>query len=1187
MSQSTFVKSTIILTIATLLSKVLGSVFRIPLQNIAGDEVLGIFNLVYPVYMVALYLSVAGIPLAISKLIAEAHAKQEPFKVKKIYMTSSILAICFGILSFSVIFGLSDLLAGWLGGPSTKLALIVVACTLLVAPYMAVYRGFFQGHGNMQPTAVSQVLEQLIRAVLIIVLAFVLVKMDYSTEVVAGGVMAGSIIGALASLLYLRLKYAKSDMKIKDSAPYSRKDFSSYTKTILIISIPIAIGSVTMALMNFIDSFTISYGLRATGITDKEINYLYGVYGRGITLIQIVTVFASSIILPLVPLITKKLAEKDMAGTSRVVTDAHKMTHLISWPAALGLFALTLPLNLALFTNVEGSSMMAILNVSAVFTSLTLLGTGVLQGLNLARVGAYIVIGAVVVKIFTNIFFIQWFGLDGAAWSTLLVYALIFVGNSVVIFRSIPYKAVSGAIVKIVFAAVVMAAVVGLPTLYFDMAQWSRLVALSYVFVGMGVGTVVYFALLWVSKAVNADDLAKLPVIGRKFNGSAVKATPPAGNDNGNSPRSGKKGKFMRNKIVIWAVIVLLLAASSVSLVSRWKAEENNKTFEIMIPYFEVEETAKEMGVEVDEVLVTLKDAGLTSISISPFTLDSLEKDGQISLFKDYELVQQLQFTPYRDQVNVNEKGFYITAPTNESVLAMLQKAFEMEKRVIADEDFYFISSEGLDYTEKTSIGFDEEIIEKVRDAGFLMNLRVENDKSIYVNTAIVSQILNMDTTNIVGLLPSGAKAEWIGLTDGELLNWMHVFYDKDLTYYKIEGNAVKGEVSAFRENGYDLIRLISLNPRLEAGLTVSKSVERTVRAVKERNIRSVMYHIPNQATAEKNLQDTLAYLKDVQEATPSQFALGEPVTYDKVNVPSWAVLVAALAGVLFIFLAGEMWGNRILQGLGALFMLVLACGYFVLDKLVFIQGFALIVAVVTPIYAIVRSARGSTNIGKILLQYVKAIGISAVGIWIVVAILNGNGFITGVEGFRGVKLVYIVPIVGALIFALLIYSGLFEKGLKGALSNGVKLFNLEVRYWHIIVLVVIAAVGVFYMMRTGNSGVAPAWEIAFRTWLENVMYVRPRTKEFLIAFPIFVLALYVMGINRKWGSLLLVPSAIGFLSIMNTFTHFHIPLGLSILRTVYGASIGFVVGLLFIVAFVVLKKLVVKFVAVAKERWL
>lgn len=517
MSQSTFVKSTIILTIATLLSKILGSVFRIPLQNIAGDEVLGIFSLVYPVYMVALYLSVAGIPLAISKLIAEVNAKKEPQKVKKIYLTASFLAISFGILSFSIIFGFSSQIANALGGPSTKIALIVVAMTLLVAPYMAVYRGFFQGYGNMQPTAISQVIEQLVRVCLILIVAFILVKFDYSNEVVAGGVMIGSVIGALASFIYLRFKYSRSPVKITSKEKYLFQDFTSWSKIILTMSIPIAIGSVTMALFNFVDSFTVTYGLRNAGVDADDINYLYGIYGRGLTLVQIATVFASSVILPLVPLITKKLAKHDMVGTRAVIEKTHRLTHLISWPAALGLLALTLPLNLALFTNLEGSSMLAIINASSVFTSLTILGTGVLQGMNLARTGAFIIIGGVLVKVFSNIFFIQLFGLDGAALSTLFVYILLVFVNTIFIFRKIRFTFINGNVLKIVVSSIVMCAVIGLPTLWFNVAEWSRIVGFVYIVIAMAVGGALYFALLWLTKAINKEDLRQLPVIGKKF----------------------------------------------------------------------------------------------------------------------------------------------------------------------------------------------------------------------------------------------------------------------------------------------------------------------------------------------------------------------------------------------------------------------------------------------------------------------------------------------------------------------------------------------------------------------------------------------------------------------------------------------------------------------------------------------
>ena len=377
-------------------------------------------------------------------------------------------------LAFRLFLDFQHEIANALGGPSSRIALIIVALTLLVAPYMAVYRGFFQGYGNMQPTAISQVLEQLIRVGIILIVAYVLVSMDYSNDIIAGGVMIGSVFGALASLVYLRVKFARSSIKVKSSAKYTFGDFSSWSKVILKLSIPIAIGSVMMALFNFVDSFTVTYSLRNVGVENNQINYLYGIYGRGQTLVQIATVFATSIILPLIPLITKKLAEKDLLGTRAVIERTHRMTHLISWPAALGLLALTFPLNLALFTNLEGSTMLAIINLSSVFTSLTILGTGILQGMNAEKIAATIIIGGVLLKVVSNLFFIQLYGLDGAAISTLFVYVVLFIVNSLFIFKRIRYSIFNRQVLMIMVSSIIMGCVIGLPTLWFDIVELDK-----------------------------------------------------------------------------------------------------------------------------------------------------------------------------------------------------------------------------------------------------------------------------------------------------------------------------------------------------------------------------------------------------------------------------------------------------------------------------------------------------------------------------------------------------------------------------------------------------------------------------------------------------------------------------------------------------------------------------------------
>lgn len=510
-----FIKSTLILSIATLASKILGSIFRIPLQNIAGDEVLGIFSLVYPVYMVALILSVAGIPIAISKLISEANVHGDHEKIYKIYVTAVILAFLFGLTSFTLIYSFSAPIAAVLGGASTRLALIVVSATLLVAPYMAVYRGYFQGFQDIRPTAVSQVLEQLVRVAFILIIAYVLVERDYSDEAVSAGIMAGSILGAAASAVYLRILFARSTLKPKSEGyRYSYSDFFKTGKTILYISLPICIGAITMALLNFVDSVTIPYSLKKADI-DQNITYMYGIYGRGLSLVQIATVFSSSIVLPLIPLLTETLAEKNHERARGILERTHRLTHLVSWPAAFGLLALSLPLNMALFKDLEGSAVMAVIGFSSVFTSLSVLGTGILQGINLAKHAAYIIVCGVVLKAAANITFVGQFGLIGAAYSTLGVYVVIFIANTIFIKKAVPFTVWKWKDSAVVISSSIMGGLISLSILYADIEHWSRLKALLFSGAAVIAGALIYFILLFITRGIDKTEIASLPLLNK------------------------------------------------------------------------------------------------------------------------------------------------------------------------------------------------------------------------------------------------------------------------------------------------------------------------------------------------------------------------------------------------------------------------------------------------------------------------------------------------------------------------------------------------------------------------------------------------------------------------------------------------------------------------------------------------
>ncbi len=630
----------------------------------------------------------------------------------------------------------------------------------------------------------------------------------------------------------------------------------------------------------------------------------------------------------------------------------------------------------------------------------------------------------------------------------------------------------------------------------------------------------------------------------------------------------------------LWGIIVLLLVVSSTGIMMRWNAEQSNDAYEIVIPYDEIQTADKNSDLTMDEILSSLKKAGLNTVSLEPLTLKEMEKQNLITIYEENELAAQLLFTPYKDAVDIAKSGYYIRVPDNESYRKLIMDSMEPEEVQIGDEAFYFLPTSNHNFDLKTPIGYDQPAIDMISKHGLAHIFKVENADNEVANKKLVDQLLALKEASAGRLLGQGDEAIGFGQEKGNQL--VEKLSDAGYYFYTIESNPLKGESKIAQMTDYDMIRLHSINVNKETKLKLNASIDRTTRAVKERNIRSIFYHIKTTGNAKENVEETIDYLNGVHDAMPDHFQPGEPKLFDKVAVPAWVTAAVILAGILFTFIVSELVKWMPLRIVAAGFMAVLAIAYFILKSTLFLQAFALIIAVLAPTYAVIKSAQGSTKMSKILVQYLKAVAISLIGIVIVIGLLNGNAFMTGFATFKGVKLVYLIPIMGVLLFTLIEINRLADQNIKKSLSNTVTLLNKELKYWHVLLLIVVAGIGLFYISRTGNSGSVSDLELAFRQWLENTLYVRPRTKEFLIGFPFFVLALYVMGINRKWGSILLVPGVIGFLSIVNTFTHLHIPLAVSVLRTLYSVSLGFVIGLVFIFIF----KIGYRWVSKAIARW-
>lgn len=494
-----FVKGAAILTITTFLSKLLGSFFQIPLQNIAGDEVLGIFRLVFPVYMIALTLSVAGVPLAISKLIAELNEKNKHKEIAKLFKSASIIGMAFGIFGCLVIVLFSTEIASMLGGQETRMSLLVTSLALLVAPYMAVYRGYFQGFGDMKPTGISQVIEQFVRVFFMLIIAYILVYWNESSAIITSGAMVGSFLGVISSLIYLRMTYNKSSYRYKSNS-YSLQDLKKDGKKILQVSIPIAIGALSMPLLNLVDSLTVPHVLQGSS---AEIQSQFGIYSRGSAFTQLIVVFASAIVFPLIPLLTSALAKKDMNLAKTTVQNTNSLMHVLTAPLTIWLIALAVPLNVGLFTDAKGSSMLAVMIGSSYFTSVMVLSIGVLQGINRSAQAAWIVIGASFVKCLLNIVLTKKFGIDGAAYSTLIIYVLICIVNHLYIRKYLSYSVHIGRFFIVIGVSCILGLGLYELSTIIDVTS-SRIIALLYSGVALAIAIILYavcaLKLNWISK---------------------------------------------------------------------------------------------------------------------------------------------------------------------------------------------------------------------------------------------------------------------------------------------------------------------------------------------------------------------------------------------------------------------------------------------------------------------------------------------------------------------------------------------------------------------------------------------------------------------------------------------------------------------------------------------------------------
>ncbi len=341
--KQSFLHGAALLAMATAVVKIIGALYKIPLKMIIGDLGFGYFNTAYEIYAVLLMISTAGFPVAMSRMVSQAATLGNYNQVRRVYRTARGIFIGLGLISALLMVLGCKALANFQRQPDAWFAILCLGPCALLVGVLSTYRGFFQGQGNMIPTSVSQVLEAVFKLVVGLIAAFVLLKYTKSIPLAAGGAILGVTGSCLISAIYLRGKFAPAYRQLPKSAD-TVFSYSATAKSLLVIAIPITIGSAGLQLLTVLETnLYMGQLLTVNGLSQETAGTMKGIYNFGQTIFNMPCAFIIPITISIIPAITSHLTLQNNRGVRATEESAARVTGLISLPCAVGLSLLAEP----------------------------------------------------------------------------------------------------------------------------------------------------------------------------------------------------------------------------------------------------------------------------------------------------------------------------------------------------------------------------------------------------------------------------------------------------------------------------------------------------------------------------------------------------------------------------------------------------------------------------------------------------------------------------------------------------------------------------------------------------------------------------------------------------------------------------------------------------------------------------
>lgn len=509
---SKFLKGTMILLAAGLVTRVLGFINRIVIARSIGAEGVGLYMMAYPTFILAVTITQLGLPVAISKNVAEAEARGDSRRTKKILIVSLATTISLSLIITPALLILAPYLSETLfTDPRTHLPLLAIAPVVPIIAVSSVIRGYFQGKQNMKPAAYSQLIEQAVRITLIA--AMTAAFLPFGIEYAAAGAMLASVAGELASLAYLltAFKLKKKFRLRKQFFKYVQSGKSTF-KELMNVALPTTGSRMIGSLAWFFEPIVVAHSLALAGVATVAATQSYGALtGFAMPLLMLPSFITHALSTSLVPAISEANSKNNMKLIEYRLQQALKFVFVSGGLAVVVLYVLADPLMNAIYGSSTGTGFIQLMAPFFLFYFFQGPLQAALQALDLARAAMInSMIGAVVkIAVIFALASQPSFGITGVAIGILVGFVLVTLLHLATILKKISFTFLIKDYVK-TFLVMGLAGYAG----HFIYSQLEGVTAMSSLIISILVIGVIYFILLLIFGLLNKHELRQIPWIG-------------------------------------------------------------------------------------------------------------------------------------------------------------------------------------------------------------------------------------------------------------------------------------------------------------------------------------------------------------------------------------------------------------------------------------------------------------------------------------------------------------------------------------------------------------------------------------------------------------------------------------------------------------------------------------------------